>query len=181
MVAFLTLFLIACQPVSTNQPVSNSYCGDGSCNSNEDCNSCTLDCGECPKSYKEFIVNAYADKSNVRFYEVIPLAIPNYEKSITLTKDNLNNEVYRGNWLALYADYDTEQIRCEVKEYYDGKLNNQFTLDFIQIKKGITGQSISIGYEENIKPNQARYDYTCRGIESAKQFSGSYIVNLEYD
>src|SRR3989344_4335067 len=29
------------------------YCGDGSCNNGETCNSCMGDCGECPYEYKD--------------------------------------------------------------------------------------------------------------------------------
>ena len=55
------LFLAGCGSTSNYQPQQNyqqqaerssPYCGDGSCNSDENCDTCPSDCGKCVSCYQ---------------------------------------------------------------------------------------------------------------------------------
>jgi hypothetical protein len=159
------------------------YCGDNQCGEGENCSSCSRDCGVCPKAYEQFIIKAYSDNYvEVPFWQ-LPVN-PSGHQTVKL-KYLDSDGFYKGSWLALYTDYEAEDIRCELKEYYNGNLNGQFTRDLIWMGSA-TSQINRIGilivtqYEETKKPSEVRYDYTCKGVESGNQYSGSYTINLEY-
>ncbi len=163
-------------------PTNNYYCGDSICNENENCKNCPRDCGECPKEYPQFVVKVYSDTyGEVPFWELPEN--PGNQNTATLKKNSYM--VYAGAWLAFYTDYDVEDIRCEIKEYYDGSLNSQFTSDLKWMgspsgRPNQIGSLITPQYEDDIKPSRVRYDYTCKGVESGNQYSGSYTLNLIY-
>lgn len=104
-----------------------------------------------------------------------------YTKSVIYEHNNYENAV-----LIVYTDYDLnfydeyEGVTCEVEEHYDGDFNEVSTKKFGYVSKGAYGFSITIWYEVEKKPSEAKYVISCKGDESGKEFKRTFKFNINY-
>ena len=181
-IMILILFLVGCAPAQhqTTTYQENNYCGDGNCDSDEDCNSCYNDCGECPKEYRNFEIKMYIQHSSPGYSywkEQLPSYPSRQYSNYELSWDPYDESQYDGGWLHIYTFYDEETITCYGKEYYDGRLNEQFTEKLYSQGDGVSGVSLRVAYEKPLA-QQVRYDVECVGDESNKKVIDSYKINI---
>jgi len=156
--------------------VPSNPCGDGICDfsltdsSKENCNSCQQDCGcvgvdICDYRYgignyvcsppPDFTINAIIDGANVINNPTL------FKVPKTYTLQGL-----------ISISPNDGSLFCEGKEYYNGNLNDEFTLD----------DDIGIYYETVSSPQHRSVVYyiTCRNTGGAEDVTKSFSVDIEY-
>jgi len=104
-----------------------------------------------------------------------------YKKSVIYERNDYENAV-----LIVYTDYDLdlydeyEGVTCEIEEYYDGDFSEINTKKFGYVSKEVYGFSITLRYEVEKKPSEAKYVISCKGDESGKEFKKTFRFNIDY-
>lgn len=82
------------------------------------------------------------------------------------------------------TDYDKERVSCVTDEYYDGLLNSEtqkyFEWTGAAGEKNNYGFYLTLGYEPNKKPSQAKYVVTCTGETSKRVISKTFTFDINY-
>ena len=127
-------------------------------------------------NYRNFEVKAYITHDFMQNIEDLP-SYPSKDYRNYPLYDSYDNTMYDAGNLYLYTNYDTEKVVCYIKEFYDGNLNDQFTVTIFYGSFYSTG----IGYEKSGTPEVVRYDYECTGEESGNKYIGAYRVHPKID
>ena len=139
--------------------VNNSYCGDGICSENENCSSCSEDCGTCPQIKSSTLLEI------AWYWWLVLISIPiiayYYKSRIEFSKEEIKKAKRRLNYLeAKYRELVKKAKQLEKSSKKSKKKKNPKRL--AELKKiherieDIKEEIVEIEHKYNIKPERKK-------------------------